>query len=265
MTFETWAALGAGVLLAMAAIARVLALFRLRARWDLLILGLRVGATTALAVALVLTVLSNGEWSPVAQRQVVLSLALATLIVHLALVWLCGIDGAGQIVDLVVLTLIIVGTMVIRPGRPPLTCAQCLPPYYVQWVLFLLGAGGVMVAGSSGLLLALRALLANRGWELQLAGRGSLYGFLQQATALALLILGAGLTMATWWAWQTLGRFASGDSREGWMAVTWLLAATSWLAWRLGKRAGRWAAVLAMMAAVVTIVGLLAAAGPYRL
>jgi hypothetical protein len=49
----------------------------------------------------------------------------------------------------------------------------------------------------------------------------------------------------------------SGDPREGWVFVAWLVAAMSMLARRLGKRWGRWTAGLAVLAAAIAAFGLL--------
>jgi hypothetical protein len=130
-------------------------------------------------------------------------------------------------------------------------------PCLVQWILFLVGAGGAVVAGSTALTLGLCALLSGRGLDLRWSARRDLLACLRQATGITLVALGAGLAMGVWWAWQVTGRLTAGDPREGWLVVGWVLAATSWVAWRLGRQGGRWAAVLIMLAASVAMTGLL--------
>jgi ABC-type transport system involved in cytochrome c biogenesis permease subunit len=79
---------------------------------------------------------------------------------------------------------------------------------------------------------------------------------LTQAIFLALVALGSGLTVSVWWAWQTAGTLTAGDPREIWMAVTWLTAAMSLVAWQLEGHRGRWAAGLALAAALYVGFGL---------
>jgi hypothetical protein len=258
VTIEFWLVLGASALLVVAGVARGLALLREQGRWGPVAIGGRTGAVLILTVALVLSTANQGQWSPSDLQQAVLSLALATLCAHLMLVWRCGVDGAGPVADLIALALVLVGMFVIGSGAPPLGCVRCAAPFYIQWTLYFFGAGGVMVAGSAGLLLMLRAGASRQGWGLRWPLEVDLYAFLGQATALALIALGAGLAVSAWWAWRAMGSLSGGDPREVWMASTWLVAGTSWLSWQLGKRPERWAAGLAMVAAAVAIFGLLA-------
>jgi hypothetical protein len=53
---------------------------------------------------------------------------------------------------------------------------------------------------------------------------------------------------------------SGGDPREAWLAGAWLLTGASLLAWQLERRAGRWSAGLAGVAAMFTVVGLLSVA-----
>ena len=57
----------------------------------------------------------------------------------------------------------------------------------------------------------------------------------------------------------------SGDDSLAWIAIAWLIVAMSHLARRLGRRWGRWAAGLAISAAVTVLVGLLVLAAPAEL
>jgi hypothetical protein len=259
MTAEIWA-VAAALVLAMAAVARGLALFREGKWWDRIATGARAAAALALAVALVLLAVAHGGWSPFDIGQTALCLALATLIVHLALQWRLKVDAAAPVVDLVALALALVGVLSAPSGGSLLTCSQRAAPFHVQWALFLLGAGGLIVAGSAGVMLALRTALTRHGRGLRWPLWIDLHAFLKQASALALVALGGGFTVSSWRAWQTVGSLTSGIPAEGWIVTASLIAAMSLLVRRVGKRWGRWAAGFAVLAAAVAILGVLAAA-----
>lgn len=254
---EIWAALAA-LLLAAASVARGLALFKVGGRWALIAVGTRAVAALALVVALILAVATHGRWSPFALQQVALALALATLVVYLGLVWRFRIDAAAPIVDLVALLLILTGVLAGQPAGAQLACIQDALSFRIQWVLFLLGAGALAVAGSAGMMLALRAGLIRRAAHLRWPRWVDLHALLKQAIALALVALGGGLTVNVWSAWRTAGTLTGGDPRVGWIAIAWLIAIMSLLARRTGKRWGRWTASLAAAAAAVAILSLLA-------
>ena len=270
MTLETWVALGAGVLLTAAGVAQGSVLLKVGprpGRRDQLAAGARLGGAAILTVAVILAAIAHGEWSPSDPRQVALDLTLAALVIHLVLGWQLGVGSAGPVVDVVALILVVVGAIAVWPGGPLLTCAQRAVPFWAQWALFLLGSGGVIVAGSAGLMEMIQAWMARRGRHLRLPRQADTHTLLRQATSLALVALGSGLAVSVWWAWQTAGLLTDGDPRAGWIAATWLAAAMSELAWWLdrrspvsdqGDRAGQWAAGLAIAAAVVAILGLLA-------
>lgn len=255
MVIKTWLTLGAAILLAIAAIGRGLAVAGVRGRWGLAATVARGVAGLVLAAALILAALVQGRWSPLDMQQVALSLALTTVGLHLALTWQSSAGDAGPLVDLVALALTITG-LVLPAGGPPPTLVQQMVPFYARWLLFLTGAGAVTVAGSAGLTMALSAGMARRGLGVRPTSHAGLYGLLKAATSLTLIALGGGLAVGTWWAWRTVGLLSGGDPREGWMAITWLMAATSLLAWRLEKRPGRWAAALAVLAAMAALFGL---------
>lgn len=249
MAIDGWLALAAGGLLLAAALVSWASHRRVRERWLLLASGARIVAGAVLAAALVTAALGQGQWSPFDRRQVVLSLAWAVLVIDLAMVGHGWKRGTGPAVDLIVLALALAAVGV-RPGALPLACAQRAVFFYVQWALLLLGAGGVVEAGAIGVMFAV-PIPRFRPDDLEPA--------LQQVTALALMLLGSGLAIGVYWASRTAGTLAGGDPRQGWMAVIWLLEAISLLAWRLGKAAARWAAVLAVLAALA-VLGFLVAA-----
>lgn len=261
MATEIWLALGAGGLLVLAVVAQASALSRGSGTrpWTAVAAGARVGAVLLLAAALITSGIATGEWLPFDSARVALSLALTMLIIDLLLAWRLGVDGGGPLLDLVSLALISLGAFALHPPGPPLTCAQQATPFRIEWILLLLGAGATLVAGCGGLMLALYAVLDWLGWGVWAPDWDRVYGFLKQATMLSLVLLGAGLTVGVWWAWRTGALLIGDDPRLGWLAVTWLVAATSLLAWRLGRRAGRWAAVLAVLAGATAIFGLLVA------
>jgi hypothetical protein len=249
MTPEIWGVVAA-FLLTLAALAGSVALIEVRGRWGAAASGARAAGTVTVAVALGLAVVAQGEWSPLETRQVVLGLALAMLSIQMVLAWSLSIGSGGPVVDAVAVALILVGTFLFRSDVPPRTCAQQAAAFWVQWILYLLGGGGVLVAGSAALMLALHKGLSARGRSIRQPKRGDLYSLLTQAIFLALVALGGGLTVSVWWAWQTAGTLTSGDPRELWLAITWLTAAMSLLAWLLEDHRGRWVAGLALVAAL---------------
>jgi hypothetical protein len=260
MAFETATALSAAGLLIVAGLARGLSFLRGERPWSLVSVGARLAAAAALVVTLVLVVQAVGEWSPFRSQQVALALALAALCSHLVLTWRCGADGASPAVDVIACVLIVWEAWAMRPGGPALTLAQRAVAFHLEWLFFLVGGGGAIVAGSTSLILGLRALWPGTGRSPELSSVAELYGFLRNATALALIALGAGLMVSLWWSWRTLGSVSGGDPREAWLAGAWLLTGASLLAWQLERRAGRWAAGLAGVAAMFTVVGLLSVA-----
>jgi hypothetical protein len=270
MRLDVWLALGAGLALAVAAVVQGSALRRSgpgRRRWEWLATGARCGGSAALTAAIILAAIAHGQWSPSDLRQVILGLALAILVVYLGLAWSSGASSAGPVVDLVTLVLILVDVIVVWPGGPLLTSAQATVPFQVQWTLFLLGGGAVTVAGSAGLMLVLQPARPGSGNDLRWMHATGTHILLRQATSVALLALGSGLAVSVWWAWRTVGFLTDGDPRVGWVAITWLAAAMSELAWWWDRRspvsdegggAGRWAAGLAIVAAAGLLFGLLA-------
>jgi hypothetical protein len=268
MSVDAWLSLAASPFLLAAIAGRLLALLAVGTqprRWDLLSLATRALAAVLLAVSLGLLAARHGRWSPLVPAQVALSLGLAILILHLVFRRRYRVDGAGPPADGVVLALVIWAALAPLPAAQVQTCAQRLTLFQMGWVLFLIGAAGAILMGSSVLVIALHGWLVRRDWDIWLPNQADLFDFLKGATALTLVVLGAGLLVTVWWAWQTMGLLSSGDPREGWMAVAWLIAAMSWLAWWLSEAGSRWAAVLAGLAALVTIWGLLAAMAPYHL
>lgn len=259
MTFEIWVALAA-LLLAMAAIASGLVMFRVRGRWSLVSIGARAGGAAVLAGALITAAIAKGEWSPLDPRQMVVGLLLAMLVIHLVLVWRLRIGDAGPAVDVAALVLILGGAFAMQPGARLLTCAQRTIPFQAQWVLFLLGGGSVLVGGNAGLMVALHKGSRSRGWDVGLPKRADLYDLLTQAVFLAMVVLGGGLTVSVWWAWRTVGMLTGGDPHQGAVAIVWLVAGMSLLAWKLEDHRGRWATGLAILAAATVLLGLLGAA-----
>ena len=255
MTPEIWVAIGAAFL-GLAAVAGGLAMSAVRGPWDAVANGARVAALVALIVALVASAIVQDRWTAAEPQQATLSLVVAMLAVHLLLAWRLGAGSAGPMVDIVALALSLVSVFAIEAGAPWLICVQRSPLFQAHWVLFSVGGGSVLVAGSAGLMLAMRKGLAWRDRDLRLPGRIPLYGLLTQAAILALVALGGGLIISVWWAWRTSGLLGGGNPREVWMAVAWLTAAMSLLAWQLDGRRGGWAVGLALVAAAAVLVGL---------
>lgn len=265
MTIETGVILGASALMAIAVVAQGLGLSGAfgRRRWRRLIIVTRAATAAALAAALILAAINESAWTPFDLRHLTLSLGLVALTIHLAISWGCGTDGAGPAIDLVVLALSLVAVGVRSTEALP-TCPQREILFLAQWGLFVVGAGGAVVAGSAGLMLLLRGVWAKIAWDRQLPPRDDVQAFLRQATMVTLGALGIGLVAGSWLAWRNVGIPTGGDPRSTWMAITWLISAMSLLAWRLRQRPGRqglWAAILGISAASTAIVGILAITG----
>ena len=256
MTPEIWL-VTAALFLALAAVAGGLAMFAVRGPWGVVAIGARVAALVCLIVALVASAIAQGKWMAVDPRQAMLGLIVAMLAVHLVLAWRLGTGSAGPAVDIVALALSLLVVVAVGGGAPGLACVRHSPLLQAHWVLFSLGGGSVLVACAAGLMLALRKLLVWRDWHLTVPPQVLLYGLLAQATILALVALGSGLVLSAWWAWQTPGLLGNGNPRQVWMAVAWLITATSLLAWKLDGRRGPWAAGLALAAAAAVLVGVL--------
>ena len=256
MTPEIWVVIAA-VCLGLAAVAGGLAISAVRGPWDAVAIGARGAALVVLVVALVASAIGQDQWTAADPRQAMLSLVVAMLAVHLVLAWRLGAGGAGPMVDIVALALSLVSVVAAQAGAPGLACTQQSSLFQAHWVLFSLGGGSVLVAGSAGLMLTLRKGLEWRGRDPRLPGWIPLYALLTQASILALVALGVGLLVGVCWAWQTSGLLAGSNPREVWVAVAWLATAMSLLAWQLDGHRGRWAAGLALMAAAAVLVGLL--------
>jgi len=215
----------------------------------------RAASLLPLAAALGLAVLAHGEPSPFDLRQLALGLGLALVLAGLALAWRHGTAGAGPVQDLVALSLVLAAVLAIRPGGTLLTCVQRSLPFGAYWGLFVLGSGGLLLAGGTALDLGLAALVP--GSERRLP-RTDAYRQLAGAAFLGLAAVGGGLAISACWSWRMAGSLLSGDPRQTWLGATWLVAGMGLLAWPLERRGPRVAAVLAVVAAVMALVGLLA-------
>ena len=248
MTPEIWGTV-ATILLVIAAVTSGIGLFRVQRPWVTVAALARATGAASAAIALALAVLAQGAWSPAEMRPEMLSLVLAMLCIQMIFSWQLGIRSTGPVSDLGAVALILLGLFVNWPASQPPTCAQRSVAFGAQWVLFLLGSGSILVAGSASLMLALRKGLFTWGKRPRLPAHEELYSLLAQASSLALVALGSGLIVSMWWAWRTMGTLASGDPREVWLAIAWLAAAMSQLAWHLEGHRGRWVAGLAFVAA----------------
>jgi hypothetical protein len=214
-----------------------------------------------LVVALAARVIRLGRWSAYDWEMSLLTLVLSLLIVHSVLAWFLKAKNPGPLVELVglgLLLIVLVGTSV---GVPLLTCPQWLAAFQIQWILFLLGGGSLLVAGCMGLTVIVYRAVQRSGRSLYLAPSEDLYALLVRAAMLALVALGSGLTVSLWWAWQTLGTLTGGDPRAEWMALTWLLTAMSLLAGQLDRHRQRWVIALAVIAASNLLFGWLLLVG----
>jgi ABC-type transport system involved in cytochrome c biogenesis permease subunit len=238
-----------------------LVMVSVRGRWEAVAIGARGLALLALTAGLITAATAQGRWTAGDPRQAMLSLAAAMLAVHLVLAWRAGAGSAGPVVDIVALVLSLVSVFAIQPASSDAICIQLPAVVQGQWVLFSLGGGSVLVAGCAGLMLAFRRALSWRGLDLRLPAWLPLVGMLTQGARLSVVVLGGGLIAGVWWSWRMSGRLPSGDARQVWMAVAWLVTAMSLLAWQADGRRSRWAVGLALVAMAAVLVSLLVPAG----
>ena len=253
---EIWVVIAA-VFLALAAVAGSLAMSRVRGRWDAAAIGARAAALAFLIVALVASAIVQGQWMAMAPVQAMLSLIVAMLTVHLVLAWRLGAGSVGPVVDIVALALSLSIVIAFEGSDLGLACVPQSPLLQAYWVLFSLGGGSVLVAGSAGLMIAVRKLLVWRGMAPRLRRPVLVYDLLAQAMILGVVALGSGLVISASWAWWTSGLLGDGSPRQVWMAIAWLITATSLLAWQLDGRRVRWAAGLALAASAAVLAGML--------
>lgn len=248
MTLEIWTIVAA-LSLVTGAMAGGLAMFRLGPAWDRMFLAARAISTTGVTVALVGSLVAQGGWSPQDPAQSALGLVLVMLILQWVLAWRFKTRNVGPLVESVGLGLLLLGAIDLQTGAPLLNCQQEMALFQIQWALFLLGGASLLLAACMGLTLALGKVLQGLSWDLSLAAPADLYALVVQAAMLAVVALGGGLIVSLWWSWQTLGTLTSGDPREGWMALIWLLTAMSLLAGQLPRHRRRWVVGLAVLAA----------------
>ena len=162
MTLELGLVVGALVCLALALLAWVLSLFLAQPWWHKVATGLRLAAAAQLAVVIVVWSRSHGGWSPLHAGQVALCLALAVLMVQLMLVWANKVLSGAPVIDGVGLLFVMAGLILYGAAARPLSCVQNAAPFYLQWLLFFLGCGGVLVAGCMALTVLLRRAVVRR-------------------------------------------------------------------------------------------------------
>jgi hypothetical protein len=232
-------------------------------RWRLIAGGARLGALATLVVAVALSMVAQGGWSPFDLHQLGVSAA------GLSLAWSLVLSRAWEsmvpdpVLDAIVLSIVLTAMVSIQPGGPPLECAQRGILFAGQWVFFVLGASSAVVAASLALSWALRrfAPLEAVLW----VSSGGPDRPLSEAVWVTLLLLGAGLLLSVLWAWRTYGSLSTGDPRQAWMAGAWLVAAMSAVAGQLERRSRAWALLLAGVAGVAVLSGLLAVLDLQRL
>ncbi|MCL7451978.1 MAG: hypothetical protein M8467_02905 [Anaerolineae bacterium] len=244
------------LLLALAIASGTVALIVVHRHWRLVVLGARLGALGLLLAALVVSVVTQDQWSPFDLHQLSISIAIASLAAGLVLFRAWDLPVPDPVLDLTVLAIVLVRLSVIRPGGPVLSCAQRDILFGAQWALFVLGAAGSIVAAATALGWVARSVPRLRA--LHWAAPGDLFRPLHAAVLVTLLSVGAGLLLGIVWAWRTYGTLAGGDPRQGWMASIWLWAAMSLVSWQLDRGNRWWASIFAGIAGAAVLFGLLA-------
>ncbi|MBN1659900.1 MAG: hypothetical protein JXA93_15965 [Anaerolineae bacterium] len=255
MKTEPWGtilAAGGVVLLSLAAAAG--AAHRLRsARHGRLVAAIaRTASVVPLAAAILLAVVLYGGPSLFGARLGAVALVLAASAIHLVLAFTLDWPGGLWPVDALLAGLLATMLLVTLPGAAAMDCVQHSLPFFAGWGLCLIGSGALLVAGGMA-----AAALAKRGRQPRVEG-GEEQDLLSPVLLLALVALGGGLLVGTWWAWQTTGTLVAGDQRQVWMAVSWVVTGMALLAGELEDRADQWMAGLAVVAASIMAFGLLA-------
>ncbi|MFN2243699.1 MAG: hypothetical protein ACK2U2_15505, partial [Anaerolineae bacterium] len=131
----------AAALLGLATVAGGLAVFAVRGRWEVVVVGARALALVALIAALVAAAVVQGRWTAADPRQALLSLVVAMLAVHLVLAWRLGAGSGGPVVDIVSLALSLAAVFAIQPASSEAICLRLPVAVQGQWALFSLGGG----------------------------------------------------------------------------------------------------------------------------
>jgi hypothetical protein len=253
---ELWMSL-AGLFLAVAAAASIAARLRPAQRWDYTVMSARGVGAIMVSVTIGLMARTEMAWPPLGLRQATPALVLAMLLLQLGLGLRLGKVGAGPVVDLIALMLIPLPLFGGLPAGSPLECTQLLFPYQTAWVFLVSGAGSAVVSGSSGILLLIGH--GNRlGGRLSWLDGASLRDLMVQAALISTVSLGVGLAVGVWWAWRTIGALTHGEPHAVIGAIVWLFAAMTLLALQFRRDGERWAAALAVLAAIAALGGLLA-------
>ena len=259
MSLETGLGLAAGFMLLIATVAQALPSSLAFGRQRLVVSVARGAAACFLASALVAGAAATRSLATPDRHQLALGLALAVLAVQAYLNWRAGACFAGPASDLSGLVLVLLGAGILPTGQPQ-GCAPQPLSAYTQSALYLLGTGGSIVVACAALMFVVRASVGRLDEGSHDQGRIATYTYLQRGSGLSLLILGAGLVYDAWLTSRDVGRFVSGDARQIWMIVAWLMVAASLLAWRQERqsrrRAESWAVLLALLAASAAVLGL---------
>lgn len=213
----------------------------------------RLGAWIALASSIWWTTAASAPWSAFYFPLWMQSLVLAIWAIDGIYSWRFRPVVMVSVVDLISLTLIVVGTFGTPPGHVSSSCLQSLPLWVGQWLLFIIGSGAAIVAGGNVLTSTMNAALADRLGPLPRSSQTALSVIAQEANQLTLVALGGGLILGLGWTWY------QGDPRLLWMASAWLIAAMASTAWSLSRGGERWFTWLTVLAAAVALSGLWAA------
>ena len=215
----------------------------------------RLGAWIALASSMWGATAASGLWSALNFPLLIQSLVLAVWASDGVLSWRFRPVVIVPVVDLISLTLIVVGAFSTQPGRVSSPCLQSLPLWVGQWLLLVIGSGAAIVAGGNALTLTIDAALAGRLGQFARRDRTALSVMAREANQLTLAALGGGLVLGLGWAWY------QGDPRLLWMTSAWLTAAMAFTALSLSESRERWFTWLTVLTAAVALSSLLAVPG----
>lgn len=258
MALEGWAvpsAIAAAALLATVLVAEWLATRVAWRGWNRVVPSLRGAAVVAVAVAWFFLGWYLEPSSPFDLRTLSWGVAWFLLPEAWTLARRLETDDALPVMDGAALGLILLGLLIRPPGAQP-TLLGTSWLFWLYWIALLGGAAGALEAGCAGLVLVARR---KSGWagSAPAPGEAALLLVLRDATAGAASVIGFGLLAGAHSAWRTLGSLSTGDPREGWMVTAFLALGASLAAWRLGRAGRRWAVALAMLAAILALVGAL--------
>ena len=220
--------------------------------------------TVILAGVLLVRAVQAGHWLPVGIYELLLTLTLVIVSLHLLLEHLARTScerrrtarGAGAFVMLLVLLVHTYAILVLFPAtRLPEPLAPALrSPWFGLYILGGLVAYGffAVACGASLLYLCADIALAREGAGI-FPPLEVIDGLNYRAVAYGFPWLTVSLAAGSWWAWRAWGSYWYWLSAEVWILIPWLIHAASLHLRRSGHRSARLSALFSILGFVVVL------------